>query len=242
MAAQKKAETPGSNDAGVADDLEDLRHAILEEIRMEAVFDGWTPQSLKRASFAAGMSQEEWSRGDLYRAFPDGIADVLTFWSEQTDLQMAEDYENADPAPQRIRDKVTWLVRRRLELLDEHREAARRAAATLALPPYANVARRLTWATSDAIWRALGDTSTDYNYYTKRTILSGVWLSTFSKWLAEEELEGDNAYAATWAFLDDRIGNVMQFEKVKSKVLKAVPDSSKLFGFLGKARYGGGSK
>ncbi len=238
MAAKKETARPGAHGDFAEDDLEALRNAILEEMRMEAVFDGWTLQALKRAAFAAGMTQEEWSRGDLYRAFPDGIADVLTFWSEQTDLAMAEEYASADPAPQRIRDKVTWLVRRRLELLDEHREAARRAAATLALPPYANVARRLTWATSDAVWRALGDTSTDYNYYTKRTILSGVWLSTLSKWLAEEELEGENAYASTWAFLDDRIENVMQFEKIKSKVLKALPDTSSLFGFLGKTRYG----
>ncbi|MCI5044589.1 MAG: COQ9 family protein [Aquisalinus sp.] len=238
MAAKKETAKPGTTGDYPEDDLEALRHAILEEMRMEAVFDGWTPQALKRAAFAAGMTQAEWSRGDLYRAFPDGIADVLTFWSEQTDLAMAEEYANADPAPQRIRDKVTWLVRRRLELLDEHREAARRAAATLALPPYANVARRLTWATSDSVWRALGDTSTDYNYYTKRTILSGVWLSTLSKWLAEEALEGENAYASTWAFLDDRIENVMQFEKVKSKVLKALPDTSNVFSFLSKTRYG----
>ena len=244
--AQKKSSASrkgGGKGAGARanDPMEALRHRILEEMRTEAVFDGWTLATLKQAAFAAGMSQQEWQRGDIHLAFPDGIADVLDFWSGLEDDRMVAAYETADPAPTRIRDKVTFLVRARLEGLADHREAARRASATLALPPYAGIAARLTWRTADRIWRALGDTSTDYNYYTKRATLSAVYLSTLTHWLADETADEAQPFADSWVFLDKRIENIMQFEKVKGKVLKAVPDPGELFGALGKIRYGGGS-
>lgn len=233
---------PKNRPDGTPDPMEAMRQQILGKMLPDVVFDGWTTQSLKKAALAAGMTTGELARGDLLLAFPNGIEDVLDFWSEIEDKKMLDAYLNAKPAPQRIRDKVTFLVKTRLEGLTENREAARRAAATLALPPYVGVGPKFTWRTADAIWCALGDTSTDYNYYTKRTILSGVYLSTLSQWFADEDGAREDPFAKTWAFLDDRIENVMQFEKLKGKVLKAIPDPTEMFGFLGKMRYGSGKE
>jgi ubiquinone biosynthesis protein COQ9 len=215
------------------DATEELRHAILDDMLAEAAFDGWTDTALKQAAKQAGMSAEELARGDLHLAFPKGIADVLDFWAEREDIRMAEAFATADPAPTKIRDKVRFLVHARIAGLAPHREAARRASAMLALPPYAPLATRLTWRTADAIWRALGDGSTDFNFYTKRTTLSAVYLSTLTKWFADDSED----FTATWTFLEKRIENVMQFEKVKAKVSGKLPKGDDIFGFLAKMRY-----
>lgn len=231
-----------TNDAGknaFPDGMEEMRRAVLAEMLAEAVFDGWTLASLDRAGRAAGLSLTALSRGDLKLAFPGGIADVLDFWAEQEDNAMAAAFALADPAPAKIRDKVRFLVKTRIEGLTEHREAARRAAATLSLPLYGALATRLTWRTADAIWRALGDTSTDFNHYTKRTTLSAVYLSTLATWFAQDETEEAGGFEKTWNFLDQRIENVMQFEKLKAKVTKALPDPGDLIGALAKMRYRG---
>ena len=68
----------------------------------------------------------------------------------------------------------------------------------------------------DAIWYAAGDTSSDFNFYTKRATLAGVFSSTLFYWLNDRS-EGD---AATWAFLDRRIDDVMRFEKFKGQFAK----------------------
>ncbi len=221
--------------------LEDLRLTILDEMLQEVVFDGWTQQCLNKSALAAGMTTNEIERGDLLLAFPNGVADILDFWSEIEDQKMLEAFQGADPAPTRIRDKVTYLVRVRLEGLTANREAARRAAATLALPNYASLGAKLSWRTSDTIWRELGDKSMDYNFYTKRATLNAVYLSSLSHWLAEEVTTGENAYQGSWEFLDARIENIMQFEKVKAKVLKAVPNMDQALGFISKLRYGRGT-
>ena len=93
-------------------------------------------------------------------------------------------------------------------------------------------AARLLWRTADHIWRALGDTSTDENFYSKRAILSGVLASTYARWFSDDS--PDNA--ATWAFLDARIENVMQFEKAKAQLL-GNREGFDVARFLGRLRY-----
>ena len=61
-----------------------------------------------------------------------------------------------------------------------------------------------------------GDSSDDFNWYTKRATLTGVYSATVLYWLGDESTDSAN----TWAFLDRRIGDVMQIEKAKAEVKK----------------------
>ena len=92
-------------------------------------------------------------------------------------------------------------------------EAVRRGLALLALPLNAPLGLKLLYRTVDAIWYAAGDTSADFNFYTKRATLAGVFSSTLFYWLNDRS-EGNTA---TWEFLDRRIDDVMRFEKFKSQ-------------------------
>lgn len=222
---------------GMNDRLESWRQAILDLMLASAPFDGWTQGALVTAARDTGGQAGFDGARDLDLAFPGGVGDVLALWTETGNAALAEKYAAADPAPERIRDKVRFLVQERIRLLEPRREAARRATATLALPQFTALSARLTWSVADTIWRLLGDTSTDFNYYTKRTTLSAVYLSTLARWFAEEPEEGED-FTASWAFLDDRIENVMQFEKVKARVRKLTPDPNELFTQLGRLRYG----
>lgn len=211
-----------------ADGFEPQRRGTLEAILKRAPFEGWTAASLAAAARDAGLD-----RAALAAAFPRGVADILSYWSLTTDEAM--EAALADPAfePLKIREKVAFAVKARLDLLRPYREAARRAAATLVLPFYGTLGPRLAWNTADAIWRGLDDTSTDFNFYTKRAILTGVWTTTFARWLADD----DPGEAATNAFLKARIDNVMQFEKLKAKAKKFGLDPAKPAGWFAKKRY-----
>jgi ubiquinone biosynthesis protein COQ9 len=110
----------------------------------------------------------------------------------------------------------------------------RRAAIYLAVPNNAPDAVRIGWRAADRAWVAMGDPSTDFNYYTKRTILSGVHLATLAYWLQDESDDNN----ATWAFLDKQIGGVMQFEKVKAQVNQLVDKIPDPLGILTRLRYG----
>ena len=202
--------------------------AILKALKARAAFDGWTDRALAAAARDAGES-----RAVLAAAFPRGIADALKAWSMETDRAMLAAMAAPEFAGLRIREKVAFAVRARLAALRPHKEAARRAAATLALPPYAPLAAELAWKTADSIWRGLSDLSTDFNFYSKRAILTAVWTSTLARWLADDGADE----AATNAFLDARIENVMQIEKAKGKLRELNIDPAKPLEWLSRLRY-----
>ena len=215
------------------DGFEDARAAILDEALALAPFEGWSGRMLEEAVKAAGIDSATASA-----SFPRGVRDVLRYWSLKTDEAMVEAMNAPGFAEQRIRDKVAGAVRARIEILRPHKEAARRAAAYLAAPSMSPFGRgplgaKLIWSAADAIWRGLGDKSTDFNFYTKRAILSGVITSTMARWFADDSEDE----AATNAFLDARIENVMQFEKVKAQAKKLPLDPAAPIGWLARLRY-----
>ena len=79
------------------------------------------------------------------------------------------------------------------------------------MPQNVPTALKSGWRTADVMWRIAGDTSTDYNHYTKRLMLGGVYSSTLLVWL-DDQTPG---FSETASFLDRRIDDVMRIEKLK---------------------------
>ena len=213
------------------DGFEAARRAILDHCLALAPFDGWTGRMLADAIRAANIDA-----ATAKAAFPRGVRDVIRYWSAVTDETMAEAMTSPGFADQRIREKVTGAVLARLDALRADKEAVRRSAALMAAPSMGPLAAKLVWASADTIWRGLGDKSTDFNFYTKRAILSGVLTSTMARWLAD----GSDDESATRAFLDARIENVMQIEKVKAQARKIGIDPAAPIGWFAKMRYPAG--
>jgi ubiquinone biosynthesis protein COQ9 len=127
----------------------------------------------------------------------------------------------------KIREKVAAAVRSWLAYLEPHKAAVKRAAGS---PANLLTGPKGLWTAAEAIWSGLGDKSTDYNWYTKRMILSGVIGSTLVAWLGTDDpVQVD-------AFLDRRIENVMQFEKFKGQVREAASKMPNPFDLMGKPR------
>lgn len=184
---------------------EDIRAALLAAALPHVAFDGWSDAVFAAAATDAGIDQA------LARAVcPRGAVDLALAYHLAGDGAMLARLAGADFAQMRFRDRIAAAVRYRLEGAD--REVVRRGTALFALPQHAALGVKAVWGTADAIWTALGDRSDDINHYSKRAILSGVYGATVLYWLGDTS----PGQAATWAFLDRRIENVMQFEKLKA--------------------------
>ena len=169
-------------------------------------FDGWSERTLTAAIADTGVPAA------LARSlFPRGGVDLALAYHAQGDAEMADRLAAMDLGALRYRDRVTTAVRTRLELAD--REAVRRGTTLFSLPIHAGDGARAIWGTADRIWTALGDTSRDLNWYSKRATLSGVYGATVLYWLGDESADRQ----ATWDFLDRRIDQVMQIEKLKAQ-------------------------
>lgn len=197
------------------------RERLLAAALEEAQFSGWTSASLKAAAKAAGLSD-----GEVQLAVPRGVTELLDLFETQADAAMLA---NAHFGSNSLRGRVKTLAMARFRHMQPHREALRRAAphAALAAPGW-------VWRTADNIWRALGDASTDSNFYSKRAILTGVLAATMLVFLADET----DDLADTEAFLARRLDGVMAFEKAKAAASKFVPDSRPVLDALARMRFG----
>lgn len=180
------------------------RERLLDAMLELAPAEGWTRSALDKAAERAGLSS-----GQVGLACPNGVIDLLDALSTRAAGSAAARLQGADISGLKVREKVRAGVRAWLDALVPHRAAVKRAAGT---PANLLTGPKGLWSAADAIWTALGDTSTDSNWYTKRLILSGVLGSTLLCWVGtDDEAEVD-------AFLDRRIGDVMNFEKAKAKL------------------------
>jgi ubiquinone biosynthesis protein COQ9 len=189
--------------------ISQARERLIEAALPHVVFDGWSTATLEAAIAESGTDA-----GLARLAFPRGGIDMALAFHRRADRALADELATADLADMRIRDRITHCVRRRIELVAEHREAVRRGATLLALPLNAPEGARAIWETADIIWTACGDSATDYNWYTKRMILGSVYSATVLYWLGDTSPD----HANTWAFLDRRIEDVMRFEKTKAQL------------------------
>jgi len=207
-----------------------LKAEILEAALKHVVFDGFTDKMLSGAAKEVGAD-----KATLARLFPDGPLSLVEAFSQAADDKMIEQLKSMDLKAMKVRGRITAAVKARIEALRPHKEAARRAAAFLTLPPHAALGAKLVYRTVDAMWRAAGDTSTDFNFYTKRGILAGVYSATLMRWFTDTS--GDDS--ATEQFLADRIENVMQFEALKARAKEAfdrLPPLSEILSGLGARR------
>lgn len=195
---------------------------LLDAILPHVAFDGWSDTAFAEAATDIGLSQE-----GARAICPRGATDLAVLFHTQGDATMVSALENSDLSDMRFRDKVSHAVQVRLTSVTD-KEAVRRGTALFALPHLAPIGSKLIWDTADAIWTALGDTSEDVNWYTKRATLSAVYGAVVLYWLGDDSPD----HADTAAFIDRRIENVMQFETFKA-ALKTNPLTKPFAGALG---------
>jgi ubiquinone biosynthesis protein COQ9 len=207
--------------------LDELRAALAPLIPAHAGFDGWSEKALAMAAAELGVPAD---RARL--AFRDGAAQMIDAWFDWIDKAMLDAFPPERIAALKIRERIRDLLLFRFETAAPHREALRRALAMLAMPRNAPAAAGLAWRSADRIWRTAGDQATDFNHYSKRAILIGVYASTTLVFLDDDSA----GMEATKAFLDRRIDDVMRFEKAKARWkgsgLRFSPTR-----FLGRLRY-----
>ncbi|MBV9541027.1 MAG: COQ9 family protein [Alphaproteobacteria bacterium] len=189
-----------------------LKAKLLDAALKHVVFDGFTDKALTRAMQETGADKDA-----VARLFPQGPLSLVEAFSDSADATMESHLAAMDLKAMKIRSRISAAVMARIEALRPHKEAARRAAAFLTLPPHAALGATLLYRTVDKMWRAAGDISTDFNFYTKRAILSGVYSSTLMRWFTDTSADE----TATSEFLAARIDNVMTFEKFKAEAKRA---------------------
>jgi ubiquinone biosynthesis protein COQ9 len=197
---------------------EHKKDAIVLAAAPHVAFDGWG-----EAALAAGAEDAGFDANTAKRLFPEGAVDAIAHFATISDREMIQAMENVDLDDMRVRDRVIFGVRARLEFLAPHREAVRAGLGVLMNPLHAGLMAKITHTTVDHIWYMAGDRSADFNYYTKRGLLAPVYGATVLYWLNDQS----ENYEDTWDFLARRIDDVLKIPPMKAKMMDALTNMFK---------------
>ncbi|MDO8411200.1 MAG: COQ9 family protein [Phenylobacterium sp.] len=200
---------------------------VLDAALAHVAHEGWTQRLATRAGADVGLSA-----GETELLLPNGAADLAALLARRHDRRALAALAGTDPTSLKIRERIRAGVEARLDAAGQDEAAVRRWTGFLALPQNLALGGRLLWDSADQLWRWAGDTATDENHYSKRAILSGILSAALA-------LRLHSGRAASMAFVDARIANVMSFEKWKATT--RIRPSLALKGLaqtLGRMRYG----
>ena len=192
---------------------DEKKDAIVLAAAPHVAFDGWG-----EAALAAGAEDAGYDANTAKRLFPEGAVDAIAHFATISDREMIKAMEAADLGTMRVRDRIIFGVRARLEFLGPYREAVRGGLGVLANPLHAGLMAHITHTTVDHIWYMAGDRSADFNYYTKRGLLAAVYGPTVLYWLNDQSENCED----TWDFLARRIDDVLKIPPMKAKVMNAI--------------------
>ncbi|MGL4540888.1 MAG: COQ9 family protein [Polymorphobacter sp.] len=207
--------------------LDELRPRLIAAMLPHVAFDGWTPAAVTAGAADAGIDL------DIARIAFESPAAMVAAYIALADAEMLAALAAANIGALKVRARITLALHTRLAQAAPHREAVRRALAILALPGNLPLAAKTLWQTADTMWRAAGDTATDFNHYTKRMILGAVYSACLLYWLDDDSED----MSATEAFIERRIAGVMRFEKFKGQFKARTVGGPSLARFLGRLRY-----
>jgi len=198
----------------MSDAIQARKDALLAAMLPNVPFDGWT-----RAGMRAAATRAEIEPSELPLLFPRGPRDVAAWFSDWADRQMVDALKRRRLGTMRIRERVAAAVMVRLSLLLPHREAVRRSLSLFASPLNLPLGAKLLYDTVDAIWRATGDRSTNFNFYTKRGLLAGAYVATTLYWLDDRS----QGLEATAAFFDRRLAEVLAIPRLRERIDRLSP-------------------
>lgn len=192
--------------------MEQQKKLIMLETLKHIPFDGWNMGSVNVACKALGIAPEYGSV-----LFPNGIREFITYFIKFIEEEMINKLEHVNLNEMKIRERIFLLVKARLDAYFPYKVAVSSLVTHFAYPANLPSGLRALWDAASQVWYIAGDKSLDYNYYTKRLILTAVYSSTLFYWLQDESKDQQE----TCEFLRKRIDNVLSVGSVIGRFKKS---------------------
>ncbi|MDD9331317.1 MAG: COQ9 family protein [Wolbachia sp.] len=187
---------------------------IIDELIKAIPFEGVSDKTLLKVCTDLNLANS-------FCKFQNGIYSALEYIAEDLNDSMEAELQNSNLEDMKIRERIKLAVQVRLSnyaKLPNYREFLKSILSFSMWPRNTYFSSKLLCKTVNAIWYGINDQSTDFNYYTKRAILAGVYLSTMFFFINDYSED----FTDTLSFLDIRINNVMTFQKFKARLKKII--------------------
>ena len=193
--------------------MDEKRQTLLREALGDIAFDGWVLSALYPAEQRLGLDS-----GTADRLFDFDPHTMAVVFADMINADMLDRLASCD-IPDSMTRRIALALKTRLQVMTPHRECVRGLVKMMAsskngLGTGVQIHAHTAWGACDTIWNWAGDKSVkggaqkgakDYNKYTKRGLLMGVYTTTVLYWLSDES----ENYTDTHNFIDRQLEGVV---------------------------------
>lgn len=182
----------------------------LEVLKYAKIFiseKGLNKNSLENISKRYGLNINE-----IELLFPEGNIDLIKFTLEQLNKELEEYCKKIDLIRLPVHKRIKKVLLSKISLMNKNKLFYRSIFLNLLIPKKNFSLSNQLYNSVDQIWFIAGDSSTDFNFYTKRLILSGIYsrvILFFFNNNNQKELEN---------ILDESLKRVSKIPEIKSKL------------------------
>ena len=146
---------------------------------------GWSRETLLQCA-----KKQRISTSVLAKLFPSFEYDVLKFIIAQNNIQVEKNYNSFNNSRLKTRDKIKTILELKFDSNEYLKKALPEMLKFLLRPGNLLMSIKMLHENSDFIWNLAGDKSNDFSFYSKRGLLSMVYLATLIYWLNDKSTKG----------------------------------------------------
>lgn len=184
------------------------RQYLIQQGLANIPFDGWSFDSLRSVE-----QQLQIPTGTADRIFDFDTTTMATAFADYITTEMLTALKATHPQPTGTTNRIATALKIRLHIMEPHKQSVQMLVRQFGTTPQTHA--HTAWQACDVIWNWAGDTSTDYNHYTKRGLLVGVYTATVLYWLSDDSPN----YTATHNFIDRQLQTIVQTGKTVKSAL-----------------------
>ena len=157
------------------------------------------------------------SEEDFYYFFPNKTKSLCNFFLSNLQLKLEKKIKNKIKNEKSISKRVNFILFELISLLNEDKDISLYFLNYISRKP--TYLKKISIKFSDRVWRLLEDKSVDFNYYTKRLILSQILINSILYWRGSNDLNKTQVFIEKQIFLLGKFGYYKSnFKKFISKV------------------------
>ena len=157
------------------------------------------------------------SEEDFYYFFPDKTKSLCNFFLSNLQLKLEKKIKKKIKNEKSVSKRVNFILFELISLLNEDKDISLYFLNYISRKP--TYLKKISVKFSDRVWRLLEDKSVDFNYYTKRLILSQILINSILYWRGSNDLNKTQIFIEKQIFLLGKFGYYKSnFKKFISKI------------------------
>ena len=170
---------------------------------------GWSRETLLHCA-----KKQKLSTPNLALMFPSFEYDVLKHLIAQNNGLVEKNYNSFNNSRLKTRDKIKTIMELKFDSNAYLKDALPEMLKFLLRPGNIFMSIKMLHQNSDFIWKLAGDKSNDFNYYSKRGLLSMVYLATLIYWLNDKSNKGIGTKNFISKSVDGIVDGVSKFKQL----------------------------